>query len=138
MINIKIKKMPSIIKTATGILPKVLASPAKVYPGESLVMEKGIKNKTKPLRMMFAERVSSSGFIFNCMISIPLINPIIMPIIRVMAIWITGLIPGNNAPHNNIVIPGAKAKVDSIERSMLPTIRTIPCANTKSPKLELW
>jgi len=138
MMNIKIKKIPNIIKTATCILPKVLALPAKVYPGESLVMEKGIKYKAKPLRMIFAERVSSSGFIFNCVINIPLINPIIMPITRVMAIWITGLIPGNNALHNNIAIPGAKAKVDSIERSRLPAIRTIPCANTKSPKLELW
>ena len=40
------KKIPNKTKTATGIFPNVLALPAKVYPGESLVIENGSKNKT--------------------------------------------------------------------------------------------
>jgi hypothetical protein len=138
MINMKIAKKANMIKIAMYISPNTLALPAKVNIRESLVIENGIKNKIKPLRIIFTERVSSSAFIFNCVINIPFINPIIMPTIRVKAIWIMGLIPGNNKLQSNIATPGANAKVDSIERSRWPDIRTIPCPNTKSPKAELW
>jgi len=132
------KKIPNETKTATGIFPNVLALPIKVYPGESLVIENGSKNKTNPLRIILVERVSSNEIIFNCVTSNPFTSPTIIPIIRVSAMVIIGLIPGNNVLHSKIAIPGANAKVDSTERSIWPAIRTIPCANTKSPKLELW
>jgi len=138
MINMNTKKIPNKTKTATGIFPNVLALPAKVYPGESLVMENGSKNKTKPLRIIFVERVSSNEFIFNCVINNPFTNPTIIPMIKVRVICIIGFVPGNNELHSNIATPGANAKVDSIERSIWPAIRTIPCPNTKSPKPELW
>jgi len=132
------KKKPNETSTATGIFPNVLALPAKVNPGESLVMENGSKNKTNPLRIIFVQRVSSSAFIFNCVINNPFTNPTIIPILRVNTICIIGVIPGKNELHSNMATPGANAKVDSIERSIWPAIRTIPCPNTKSPKAELW
>ena len=121
---------------AVGIFIISFEPPKKRKISGRFEIENGIKNSTSPLKIINIDKVCKNGLIFIFAIQTPLNKPIHAPTNSVAIIEKNGGIPGNHFVAINIPTPGAKASVDSMDKSKCPLIRAKLSANTSTPKKE--